>query len=368
MTYIKRLAALIIAFVLAAMLQLTAITASAEALAFISVPVSAERGESFEVKLSFDTDTPIGLIETDLIFDDSVAAFTGGSASGSGGVIHVKEVSAQESLTLSVVLTFTAVAPGDLSFTLSNCRVSSPEGTPLAEPSASAAMVVLEDSSDDAENSDQPGEDQSSLSEKDENGIPYHGVLTSITVSAGELIPEFSPLIYDYVVKVDHDVEVFEVDAERRSEDDHIWYEGSKKLSETGTVRTIRVYDDNGHDNTYKIVVQRAPAPEESSESEETVSSEAETSSAAETAVVTTAADPADTSEEEITSEPASSRSSKASSSAAPSGMSELRRKLMPWLLVVLGVLVLALVIVITWIRNKSDRKRRRIKSSSGRK
>ena len=267
---------------------------------------------------------------------------------------------------LTVVLTFTAVAPGDITFSLSNCHLSSPDGTPLAEPAASATMTVKETASTDPEDSEQPAEDQSSLSDKDENGIPYHGVLTSITVSAGELIPEFSPLIYDYVVKVDHDVEIFEVDAERRSEDDYIWFEGSKKLSETGTVRTIRVYDDNGHDNTYKIVVQRAAAPEESSESEEAVSLEEE-SSAAQTAAVTTADVPDDTSEEEISSSKKSSDSSKSSSSAA-SGMSELRRKLMPWLIVILGVLLLALFIVIMWIRNKSERKRRRIKSSSGKK
>ena len=316
MTYIKKSAALMIVFILAAVMRLSAFTASAETLAVVTVPEQAEQGSSFEIKLFFDSDTPIGLIETDLTFDDSLASFTGGSAEGSGGILHVKEVSGDESLTLTVPLTFTASAPGELTFTLTNCRVSSTDGTPLAEPSASASMVIKQKTAE----GDDPGEDQSSQSEKDENGIPYRGVLKSISVYEGELIPEFSPLIYDYVVKVGHEVEVFEVDAERRSEEDSIWFDGSKKLSETGTVRTIRVYDDNGHDNTYRIVVQRAPAPEESSEAEDAAAQE-ELSSSAETTAVTTAAVPAVISEqeEEITSDAASSKSesSKASSSGA---------------------------------------------------
>ena len=366
MNYIKRFSALMIVIVTVAALGITAVKASAEASAFISLPDSVSAGESFEVRLSFDADTPIGLIETDLVFSDSLAAFTGGSAYGSGGVIHVKEVSDRESLNMSVPLTFTAIAPGEITFSLSNCRISSPDGTPISVPSASSVMTVAAGGTDNPAESDEPGPDQSSQSDKDENGIPYHGVLKSITVYEGELIPEFSPLIYDYVVKVGHDVEVFEVDAERRSEEDSIWFEGSKKLSETGTVRTIRVYDDNGHDNTYRIVVQRAPAPEESADNEEP-SSQEEISPNTAAAVVTTASPQADTSEEEeISSDHGSSLSSKASSSSSASGMSELRQKLMPWLIIILIVLILALCIIIIWIKNKSERKRRKIKSSSG--
>ena len=365
MTYIKRIAAVMTVIILAAVMKFSVITASAETLAFITVPESAEQGSSFGISLSFDSDSPIGLIETDLIFDESAASFESGSAEGSGGVLHVKEVYGGDSLSVSVPLTFTASVPGSLTFSLSNCHVSSPDGTPIAELTASASMTVTESSSE----SDGADTETPPQSDKDENGIPYHGVLKSITVYEGELIPEFSPLIYDYVVKVGHEVEVFEVDAERRSEEDSIWFDGSKKLSDTGTVRTIRVYDDNGHDNTYRIVVQRAPAPEESSESEDVSSEEQEEISSASAVTVTTAAAvPAEISdEEEISTDDASSKkkSSEASSSGA-SGMSELRRKLMPWLIVILCVLVLALCIIILWIRNRSDRKRRRIKSSSG--
>lgn len=370
MTYIKKTAVLIVVLALAMMFQLSVITASAEVSAYIAAPEAVSRGESFEVTLSFEADAAIGLVETDLVFDDSVASFTSGSASGSGGVLHVKYVSDRENTSVSVPLTFMAVAPGALSFSLSNCTVSSAEGAPVGNPSAQAAVTVNDDTVPESEDeqSENPPEESSSVPNKDENGIPRHGVLKSITVYEGELIPAFSPLIYDYVVKVGHDVEVFEVDAEPMSEDDYIWFDGSKKLSDTGTVRTIRVYDDNGNDNTYKIVVQRAPAPETA---EAAVFSEEE-SSAAQSAVVTAPAaeQPSDEEKTADADSLSSSRSSSKDSSkeSGASGMSELRSKLMPWLLAILGILVVALCIIVSWLKNKSERKRRKIKSSSGKK
>ena len=373
----KLFAALLLTFAAAVFGHMSALYAAADTGAVISVPASVVQGESFELTISFSADTPIAMVETDLIYNDQKAAFTGGSAQGSGGILHVKEFSDTQVTAMTVSLSFTAISAGDAEFSLSNCTVSAEDGTPLGSPSASAALSVNADSLTDDIQSDPSEQNEVSVPDKDENGIPLKGVLKSITVSEGELMPQFSQLIFDYTVKVGHEVEVFEVDAVTASESDYIWFEGSKKLSETGTVRTITVTDDEGNKNVYRIVVQRAPAPESSTEGSsseaEPSSSEQESDNADAAAVIAEQTDPADDNgaeDDEVSSALSDSEpnSGKDLSSGSTSGIKELRNKLMPWLLVILLVLIAALYIIIKWLKNKSERRRRKIKTTVGRK
>ncbi len=378
MIHIKRISAAFIVLLLA-MMQLCAVTAFADTGAVISVPDSVSAGESFEIKLTFSSDKAIGMAEADILFDSSVISFTGGSASGSGGVIHFKEISDSQSNTLISFLSFNAVSKGDTAITFSNCNVSSADGEPLGSPTASAEVTVKGESLSDSSLNEASSADGNSSPDSQEGGSSGRGLLKSLEVSAGKLVPDFSPYIFDYVVKVEHDVEVIEVDAERASDEDYIWFEGSKKLSETGTVRTVSVSDkpisdekpiadDAQYKNVYTIIVQRAAAPESEAEPE-AASSEGSASSTAEqeTALVPVPDDNTQPEEVNASSSFAAGKDSSVSSSKAASGMSELRTKLMPWLLVILAVLIVALVIIIKWLKNKSARKRRKIKTSYNR-
>lgn len=369
MRYIKRTAACLLVLLTLMLAQVSVICVSAEAQTAIQLPGAVTEGESFEVTLSFTADAPIAMVEADLVYDSSLVAFTGGSGTDTGGATHIKEFTEEAATQHSTVLTFTAKAAGEVTFTLSNCTLSSPEGTPDGASPASAVITVNADASTDESSEADQSDESSQADNPDESG---RGLLKSLAVSEGELIPEFSPYIYDYVVKVGYEVESIETDAELMYEHDYIWFEGSKKLSETGTKRTVTVQDTDpqnpditpSYKNVYTILVERAPAPESEAES----SAAEEVSSAQETVVTQVTPAQTDSSSQADTLSRTSSQKSSKSDASRQSGMSELRQKLMPWLFVILAILLIALCIIVIWIKNKSLRKRKKIKTTHGKK
>ena len=103
----------------------------------------------------------------------------------------------------------------------------------------------------------------------------------------------------------------------------------------------------------------------------ELVAQESDNADAA--AVIAEQTDPADdngAADDEVSSALSDSEpnSGKDLSSGSTSGIKELRNKLMPWLLGILLVLIAALCIIIKWLKNKSERRRRKIKTTVGRK
>lgn len=342
--------------------------AFAEQSAVLSAPDVVRNGESFDITLTFSADDNIGWFETNIIYDSKLLEYTGGSANGGEGNLHLRSFSESSVKAVTEKLTFKALGTGMPEISLLNCSVFSPDGVPMFTPSASVKLNII-DSSDQLSDSSSESSDEHDSSSVSESDL-LRCTLKSLALSEGELSPAFSPDIFDYTVKLDKDVKKVEILSERAFKEDYIWFECSSWLSKTDDPKQIivNIYDgdvklkitvkDKEEDpkvtNIYRILFQTDKG-EESSEAEDS-SSVPDAVSKAETVTTVT------------TLPPQQSSTSYSRSTAAPkerSGMSELRDKLMPWLLVVLLVLVIALILVIYWIRSRTDRKRRKIKTTS---
>ncbi|MBR6102263.1 MAG: cadherin-like beta sandwich domain-containing protein [Ruminococcus sp.] len=346
------------------------ICASAEGGAVITVSAEAEQGSTVEVILTFSADSPIGSVETNIAYDESRLTYTEGEATGGCGVLHLHDFPDTETDTFSLTLKFTADDPGTAEIQLKNCVISSPEGVPLASPEASASVSIKESSGEQTTLPDSSAEDSSEAPEvttvvTDESGVPVKGVLRSLSVSEGLLLPEFSPLIYDYTVKINSSLESLGITAEKTDITDEIWFKCSTwfdgdvtltnanvHIVEDETRVYITVTDEEGRETVYKLLIQKIDEssylPSESSMPETTVT----------TAAPEIPAEVTDTTPD----------SSSSSDPSEKSGVSELRDKLMPALIIILATLVLALVIIIAWLRSRSSSRRKRIRQSGGKK
>lgn len=337
------------------------ITAHATGTADFAIPNEAVAvGGEFEITVTFSGDKNIGWVDTNLIYDDSALEFiSGDGANGGGGILTIKDFPDSESKQITVALKFKALKNGSSELNLSNCAIFADDSSLIGSPTAYAS-ITADDSAvttttalppDDSSETDSSSETTTTVTtttvETGADGFPVKGVLKALTVSEGELIPAFSPDIYNYTVKVDNSVEYCEIEGTTASVTDYIWYEGSNYLQVGDNVREITVTDDNGNKRTYTIIIQR------SEQASVTGSSQA-------------AAD------EPSTSAVTAASSGKQSVKADDDGEStfdQYKKVIMPALGIVMFVLVLALVIIIVWLRKKSqERKEQNSKKSSKRK
>ncbi len=339
---LKRLCRVLVFIASAAVLcSLFSITAFAKSSAEFYIPDGAvPAGEEFEVTVKFTSDKNIDTVETNFVYDDSAVRFVSGDgASGGGGILTVKEFPSSKSKELSVTLRFTALKKGTSEMSLSNCAVSSQDFSHFDYPTAYASITVGNSNgtvttvppSDSAIDSSQSPA-TSATTATDENGIPAQGILTSLTVSEGKLIPSFSYDIYDYVVKVDNSVDYCEIEGITASPLDYIWYTGSKYLQVGDNIRTITVTDNDGNEHTYTITIQRAGEPEAASQNETETHTQAVTSSVRKTT--------ADKPKNNL------------------GAFDKYKQVLIPALGIVMFVLILALVILIVWLRKKAEERR----------
>ncbi|WP_124101124.1 hypothetical protein [Ruminococcus sp. Marseille-P6503] len=326
----------------AAICSLFSITASAASRAEFYIPDGAvAQGSDFEVTVKFTSDQNIGAVQSDFVYDDSSVQFVpdGDMITGGSGILFIEAYPDSDSSELSVTLKFTALKKGVSEMSVSNCSVLSGDGTTLGSPTAYANITVGEDSGTVTtipSGSSQTDSDVSAITTADESSAPAQGILTELTVSEGELIPEFSYDIYNYVVKVDNSVDYCEIEGTTASILDYIWYTGSNYLQVGDNIRTITVTDTNGNKRAYTITIQRAAAPEESSSQEE----------------INTQTQSVTTSVRQTTSA--------RSDSGGESAMDKYKKILMPALGIVMFVLVLSLVILIVWLRSKAKERRER--------
>lgn len=345
-----------------ALCSVFSITAQAAGSAEFYIPDGAVSvGEEFEVSVVFTGDQNIGWVDANFTYDDSAVKFVSSdSASGGSGILTIKGFPEAESKNLKITLRFTALKKGTCEMALSNCAVFGQDQSRIASPTAYALITVAEgeessgmdsDESSDSETvtsapdseNEPPDSQTSSTVETGEDGYPVKGVLKKLTVSEGELVPAFSPDIYDYVVKVGSEVEYCEIEGTTASITDYIWYTGSNYLAVGDNFRTITVTDDTGAEKVYNINIQRSPEIIAESEPEQTV-----------TKTVTSAKSP---------SEPSSIIDDD------ESALDQYKSILIPALCIVMFVLVLALVIITVWLRKKSqerkiEKRRSKIQSS----
>lgn len=330
----KRIFALVIG--LAAAMQLTAYGDTYDS---ISVSGTPTVGDTFTVtiKVTNDSDDDLGYLQASLEYDDAVIEFVGGDAIGGGGLISVHTFPDAQPDTIECALTFKAVGEGDSTLTLSNGYVFSAEGVVLSEPSSSGSVHVdgepvteeLPDDSSEVEEPDDSSEveivtEAPDVTEPDidtdepEEPMPVvQGYLTSLKCDVGELEPEFAYNIFEYTVHVDYDTLTAELTGTAAAFSDIVTYSDAGELKVGDNIRTVRVVAEDGSENIYTVNIIRDAAK------------------------------------------------GKASSVGSKAERDKLKDTLNPALAIVLVTLVVALAIVIIWIRgnvsgkNKGKKKKR---------
>lgn len=344
MTY-RKAASLSVATVLPAFciilmtLFLLPIKAHAEVHGYFYIPDGAvPSGEEFTVSVQFTADSNIGTVQAAVTYDESCMQFiSGDGTSGGGGILTIRDFPSEMTLDLK----FKALKESSSQLNLTNASILSPDGESLSHSVTAYATVTIgagtqnTDSSDNGSSSQPSGE--------------LTAVLSSLTIENGELRPAFSPGIYNYTVTVPHDLITFEMEGVTADETDTIWYEGALYLVDGMNQRTITVTSADGKtSNVYTVNIYREYG--EDSESEESYTSET---------------DEYDSEYEEISeSENNSTEIDSITDSVAPafsddgrSGMDDLRDRLMPALYVAMAVILLAVIILIVWIRTKIKNK-----------
>ncbi len=349
MRILKGLAAFITA---AAAVSVFSLTAYADTGAAIECDKNVANGELFKVEVTINSDEDIGLLSANLSYNEEVIEFVDGDGSGGGGHINVQGFPDTDPQILTLTLYFQAVGQGDSQLMLQNAYVFSPEGIVIGNPGVSAnvtvtgevevttADIVLEtEPTTDTTTETQPTateapetapvqtnepavtqapEETETVAESTEteptSDVPLQGVLVSLTVDHGKLVPDFSYDVYDYTVNVGYEVDNVEIEGVTASPYDYIWYEGSSECAVGENIRTITVTDSNGISTAYTVRIIRAEEGQAVSEEESS----------------------------EVTKDSSAASSRKDNSE-------KYKKTLNPALAIVLIVLVVSLVIIIMW-------------------
>ncbi len=329
----------------------SALVAVAYGEAGFSIPGGAVKtGENFTVSVTFSADDNIGSVQSQLTYDDNLIEFVSSdNASGGGGTLSVNGFPVSEDDEVTFSFTFVGISEGTARLDIANCAIYSYDGSLLGSPTAYANITVSDGAaSTTADNavtsaqekisekdtekttaaSDKISSETEIQTEKPQTGIPDKGVLTALTIDSGTLTPDFAYNVYDYTVYVDYSVDNVEIEGTTASVSDYIWYTGTSECQVGSNVRTITVTDVDGNSTTYTVTIIRAEEAEAVSESEKHDDSDS-----------------------------SSVNKKTSSSSVSTDAMEKYRNILNPALGIALAVLIIALVVVVIWIRGQIRKK-----------
>ncbi len=250
----KKIITLLLVVLTALCFPLTASAVGSGSITLPSADVSV--GDEFTVNIDFTADSAIGTVQAQLSYSEEDMEFVGSDfAFGGGGLLNIQGFPGTDTDEFSVELKFKALRGGSSTLSLSNGSIMSMDGISLGSSLSDSAEITLgvSDSTASADDSSMPDTPQ-----------PSGAQLSSLTVTAGELRPAFSPGIYNYTVTVSEDTEYIETEGVLENPLDGIWYEGSNYLGYGHTPLTITVTSADGSvENVYSIDVYR-PMPEQS--------------------------------------------------------------------------------------------------------
>ena len=311
--------------------------------AAFSIPSGAvAQGENFNVSITFSGSENIGSVDASMSYDDSAVQFVSGdNSSGGGGIVTIKGFPDSPSDSVTFSMTFKALKQGSSNMNLTNCSIFSEDGTSIGSPTAYANITVAQGTGNSetvtsaeetqastqvTTTSESQAATQQTTSETsqqtDANGVPTQGVLTALTVDHGTLSPQFAWNVYNYTVNVGYDVTNVEIEGTTASLSDYIWYTGTSECQVGENIRTITVTASSGEETTYTIKIIRAD------ENEAALNQDAQDSS--------------------------SGNDTNSGTSEKNTDILEQYKKILnPALAIVLIVLIIALVVVIFWIRTK---------------
>lgn len=293
-----------------------------------SIPKGAvDKGSTFSVSVKVTADNTIGVVTGMISYDDSVLEFKpSDNASGGGGVVTLNGFPDSADNKLTFKINFKALKSGKCKLELSNCFITSDDGTQIGSSTAYANITVGNGVA--ASTDDDSANDISS--DADKLGDPDRGYLTSLTVSNGTLKPAFSYDIYDYYVDVDNSVDICEIEGKTANATDRIWYTGNENLIVGKNVRTIKVTDTDGYYHIYTITITRAAQNEDASIDENTY--------------------------QDSSLNNASDSSTLIIEDNEDKGIDQYKNIIIPAMIIVVVTLIIAAVVILTWLRKKKNK------------
>ncbi|MBQ9978101.1 MAG: cadherin-like beta sandwich domain-containing protein [Clostridia bacterium] len=220
-----------VAILLTSVFAIGAFAAGSTSVAFSSNSLSV--GEKLTVTVKFSAPETMYAIEGMLNYDSSVLKFEEGEDSNSSTAGSVIIAGSANGKSKSVKITFSAIAAGSSTISLSSPKYVSENEVKMEGCGAS-------------------------ISVKDKNAPQSSNAnLKSLWISAGELSPAFSPNTTSYTIKIPYDKTVLTVSANPEDSAATVTVSGSKNMKVGKNKRVIKVTAGNGTVKEYVLNISR---------------------------------------------------------------------------------------------------------------
>ena len=228
-----------------------AIYATSASVAFSSSSKTYQIGDQFVVTLTASASVGISDFQTYVAYDPSILELvdTGNYVAGNDGLVFISDLGNSKKSTRKYRMKFKALKEGACEIYVSD-DVYIYEADTGEEMSVSKNILQLDIT-------------------KPVMTIDSHKGLSSLTVSEGNLIPEFSSEITEYQVVVSADTEMLYMDAKGALESYQVKVNGNTQLKTGENTATIEVTDLNGQSKIYTIKIHKNSKEEEALSKEE---------------------------------------------------------------------------------------------------
>ena len=228
-----------------------AIYATSASVAFSSSSKTYQIGDQFVVTLTASASVGISDFQTYVAYDPSILELvdTGNYVAGNDGLVFISDLGNSKKSTRKYRMKFKALKEGPCEIYVSD-DVYIYEADTGEEMSVSKNILQLDIT-------------------KPVMTIDSHKGLSSLTVSEGNLIPEFSSEITEYQVVVSADTEMLYMDAKGALESYQVKVNGNTQLKTGENTATIEVTDLNGQSKIYTIKIHKNSKEEEALSKEE---------------------------------------------------------------------------------------------------
>lgn len=206
-------------------------------------------GETVTVTVTLNTGEAMYGVQCVVNYDNNIINYKSGNAVGGAGSVQIAEAPSGETK-VSYTLTFTAVAAGSCTVSVTGCNYATQGANGAEEKGFSGASATL--TVNDA-------------------ALSSNANLSSLTLSHGSLSPKFSQSRTNYTVSVKNSVTECKIYATAADSGAKVEVSGESVLQIGNNIRTITVTAPSGAQKTYTITIVRGETEEEPPVEEEPV-------------------------------------------------------------------------------------------------
>lgn len=246
-TVSKKIISLLISLIMIFSLFTFSASAASTVVAFSTKSLTV--GETVTVTVTLNAGEAMYGVGCEVSYNNDVINYTSGNAVGGAGRVEIAESPSGETK-VSYALTFTAVAAGSCTISVSKCNYATQGANGAEEKGFSGASATL--TVNDA-------------------ALSSNANLSSLTLSEGTLSPKFSQSRTNYTVAVKNSVTECKVYATAADSGAKVEVSGESVLQIGNNTRTITVTAPSGAQKTYTITIVRSETEEEPPVEEEPV-------------------------------------------------------------------------------------------------